>query len=113
MANNNQVTPEPANHEEGALGSGRLLYLMTSPQCAIPQQLMARVSEQVEVVLPVLDPEIRYTLRMLCDPAFWDGLTRGEKSRAGVCMVYMVERHMLPLAFAGETSGHSVLYRSI
>lgn len=89
------------------------LRVLVSASRAVDRELMRRVEHQVRIVLPKLLPEERYTLRMLCAKAFWDGLSRGEKIDAGVAMAHLVSTNALPLTYADRTRSNSIQYRLI
>lgn len=111
MDNFDRLTPDPANRSTNPDSDDHELYLMTSAQDAVPMELMQLIKAQVEVVLPALKRDERYTVRMLCDDMFWNELTHRQRTNAGKCMAYMVGAGMLPLTFAGRTDENSKLYR--
>jgi hypothetical protein len=58
-----------------------------------------------------MDPDEVYEARTLCDPDYWDALTRGEQIKAGACVAYMVRNGDLPLEFAECTCSGQKKYR--
>jgi hypothetical protein len=86
-------------------------WLLLSAQCAVPDWLTRAVRAQVEAVVPVLDHEARYTVKVLCGPLFWADLTRRQRIVAGCYVAYLVARRHLPLTFAGRTRANARLYR--
>lgn len=56
---------------------------------------------QMEDVIPAMEPETRYTTKILCNPEFWARLSNRERRMAGRCVAYMVTQKTLPLIFAG------------
>ena len=59
------------------------------------------ILEQIREILPALEPGVRYTLEMLCDPALWRLLTSTEHQVAGRIMVRLVMGGWLPLRVVG------------
>lgn len=106
-----RLTPEAADNSTNPDRDERELYLMTCASHSIPMNLMRLIRSQVEVVVPELKRDKRYTLKMLCDDAFWNELTHRQRTDAGKCMAYMVGAGMLPLAEAGRTDANAKLYR--
>jgi hypothetical protein len=69
------------------------------------------VCHQVEEIIPAMEPDMRYPLKVLCGKAFWQPLSDGEKRMAGRCMAQMVVGGLLPLRFAEGRHEYPKLYR--
>ena len=65
---------------------------------------------QIQEIIPGMIPGVKYELKVLCGPAYWNPLTNGQKRLAGKCMVHMVENGMLPLQFAEGRHEYPKLY---
>lgn len=65
----------------------------------------------VEARIPAVLPYTDYTLRQICGEGFWDRLDRGEKTRAGWCMVHLVAMGDLPFTVAASRHEYPVYYR--
>lgn len=63
----------------------------------VAAEFLAAVRAQVEFVLPGLIPRIAYTTENLCGSAFWELLSRSEKSIAGRCLAHLVAHGVLAL----------------
>lgn len=77
----------------------------------VPQAFFDGVQQQVEEVLPAMDPKARYTSKMLCGMEFWALLNNGERRTAGRCLAHMVAQELLPLVFAESKSKHPKWYQ--
>jgi hypothetical protein len=78
----------------------------------VPQAFFDSVQQQVEEVLPAMDPEACYTSKMLCGMEFWELLlNNGQRRTAGRCLAHMVSQELLPLVFAESKSKHPKWYQ--
>ena len=68
---------------------------------SVPQKFYDEVRWQVTDIVPALIPGVKYLLQKLCDPDWWDSLSRYERNMAGRCMVHMVKKGLVPYDFAG------------
>jgi hypothetical protein len=75
-------------------------YLVLKYDLIVTDVFFWGLFHQVEEIIPAMIPGVKYPLKVMCDPPFWDALTDGQKRIAGRCMVHMVENGMLPLQFA-------------
>ena len=65
----------------------------------------------VDESLPTLPYNTKFTLKNICGKEFWKMLERGEKIRAGWCMVHLVEMNELPLMFAESRHEYPKYYQ--
>ncbi len=77
----------------------------------VEERFYNQVLELIREVVPALELEQRYTAEMMCGEAFWKSVEKGERIRAGKCLVHMVQKNLLPLRFAGTTKANSRLYQ--
>ena len=56
-----------------------------------------RLEQHVIARTKVLDPACIYTLKQFCGSDYWLGLTNGERRMAGVCVVDMALKDLVPL----------------
>lgn len=78
---------------------------------SVSEKLYMAVLYQVEEVIPAMECDVKYTLKMLCGDAFWRTLSDGEKRMAGRCMAHMVVNKRLPLRFADSKHEYPKWYR--
>jgi hypothetical protein len=76
------------------------IHMFADGYCA-PSDFCNAILEQIREILPALEPGVRYTLEMLCDPALWRLLTSTEHQVAGRIMVRLVMGGWLPLRVVG------------
>ena len=77
----------------------------------IEERFYNQLLQQIRESVPALELEEVYTTKMLCGKEFWDTLEKGERIKAGRCVVNMVRNNLLPFRFAGTTKANSQLYQ--
>jgi hypothetical protein len=77
----------------------------------VEERLYNQVLQLIREIVPALEVEQVYTAKMLCGKAFWDSLKKGERIKAGKCVVDMVLKNLLPLHFAETTKANSQQYK--
>ena len=78
---------------------------------SVHPDLFERIRNQVVERIPLLQPNTKYTLSKICGEEFWDGLSRGEKTRAGWCMEHISAMKELPLVFIEKSVENANLYQ--
>ncbi len=78
---------------------------------SVSEKLYKAVLYQVEEIIPAMEDDVKYTLKILCGDEFWDLLTDGEKRMAGRCMAHMVVNKRLPLSFSDSKHEYPKWYR--
>ena len=65
------------------------------------------IRDVVTARIPSLFPNTTYELKQICSDYFWDLLDKGEKIKAGHCMVHLVARGELPMISANKCKHQS------
>ena len=70
-------------------------FIFDNGYCCSESHLM----DTQEIVLsnaPAVPPGLLVTLPLLCGKAYWDPLSKWEKTLAGMCMDYLVKHNRVP-----------------
>ena len=78
---------EQSNNSTILLSNGRYVAL----------EFLNYIRDVVTERIPSLSPDATYELKQICSDYFWDLLEKGEKRRAGWCMVHLVAKGELPM----------------
>ena len=80
--------------------------LIVDKFCHVPETFYDRVRNQVEEIVPALEPSESYTLETLCGEEFWSNLSPGECKTAGRYMTDIVKKKRLPLVLDPKRCKH-------
>ena len=62
-----------------------------------------RFKQEIEFIAPAVPQGVLFTIPQLCGSEYWDPLSKWEKTLAGICMVYLVERDLVPFEYVPRT----------
>jgi len=68
-----------------------------------PQALLNSVKQEMISIAPAVPQEALFTTRQLCGEAYWDPLSKWDKTLAGMCMVHLVEHDRVPFEYVPRT----------
>jgi hypothetical protein len=67
------------------------------------QSFLNRIKQEMLFISPAVPQGIPFTTEQLCGTEYWDPLSTWEKTLAGMCMVYLVEKGELPFEYVPRT----------
>ena len=77
-------------------------FILLDDGTSVRREFYDRIQRQIEEVLPAVDPDSLWDVKLLCGPDFWKTLTTYQKILAGKCMSHMVRHGKLPFVPAGR-----------
>ena len=74
---------------------------------SVHPEFLKYIRDVVTERIPELSFNTTYELKQVCSDYFWDLLDKGEKIKAGSCMVHLVARGKLPMISANKCKHQS------
>lgn len=65
-----------------------------------PERLVLAIKAQVTDIWPYLGQGVSFTLEEVCDPAFWEKLSAGERRIAKKILAYLIDTDEVPVKYA-------------
>ena len=90
-----------------------IVYMPLHDGTWVSKDFYREVQQQVEDVLPAVEPDFICTLEMLYEPEAWKQLSDGKRRLAGKCMSHMAQEGILPFKPAGKPCTSPKRYRLI
>lgn len=76
------------------------IYVILDDGTTVSKQLYDAIFQEIDEVIPAMDPGMAYTAEQLCGKEFWQQLA-GNQRQAGKCVSSMVKTGLLPLVRQG------------
>jgi hypothetical protein len=73
------------------------LMLVLNDGYPLSRTFYEHIKRHVESRLCAVSSDTIFSLKQICCPKFWDGLSDGERRTAGICVANMAAKNELPL----------------
>jgi hypothetical protein len=71
-------------------------YVVLNYRQCCTEDFLNRLQEHLMEMVPGVPRGVAFTLEVLCGKAYWDPLSKWEKTLAGACMDYLVKHDLVP-----------------